>query len=167
MIIRIIVNLFFFPCWFEVRFQIPCRIKDEGKDTYNRYLKLGTMYTGKRILIVDDDQDIILSFKVTLEDYGFKVDTRNDALLALSQFKPRFYDLLLIDIRMPNMSGFELSEKIREADPDVKICFITAFDIYYESLLEEYPNMDFNCFIKKPISTQALLERIELELSSA
>jgi DNA-binding response OmpR family regulator len=124
------------------------------------------MYTGKRILIVDDDQDIIINFTVALEHYGFKVDSYTNPLLALSNFKPSFYDLLLIDIRMPNMTGFELSLKIRKSDPDVKICFITAFDIYYGSLLEEYPNMDFNCFIKKPISTQALLERIEGELSA-
>jgi DNA-binding response OmpR family regulator len=124
------------------------------------------MYTGKRILIVDDDQDVIMSFKVALEDYGFKVDGYNNPLLALSNFKPYSYDLLLIDIRMPNMTGFELSLKIRKADPDVKICFITAFDVYYKSLLEEYPNMDFDCFIKKPISAQALLQRIEIELSA-
>jgi len=124
------------------------------------------MHTGKRILIVDDDQDVIVSVKITLEDYGFKVDSYNDPLLALSKYKPFFYDLLLIDIRMPNMTGFEFSLKIREVDADVKICFITAFDVYYKSLLEEYPNMDFDCFIKKPISTQALLERIEIELST-
>ena len=124
------------------------------------------MHTGKRIFIVDDDQDVIVSFKITLEDYGFKVDSYNDPLLALSNFKPFFYDLLLIDIRMPNMTGFEFGLKIREVDANVKICFITAFDIYYKSLLEEYPNMDFSCFIKKPIPPQALIERIEKELST-
>ena len=124
------------------------------------------MYTDKGILIVDDDQDVIVSLKITLENYGFKVDSYNDPLLALSNFKPFFYDLLLIDIRMPNMTGFEFSLRIRGLDADVKICFITAFDIYYKSLLEEYPNMDFDCFIKKPISAQALLERIERELST-
>jgi DNA-binding response OmpR family regulator len=120
---------------------------------------------GKKILIVDDDIYITYTFKTGLESYGFEVDTYNNPLLALSKFRRNFYDLLLVDIRMPDMSGFELSQKIRKKDRTIKICFITAFEVYYQALLEVYRNLDFKCFIKKPITIQQLAERIEMELA--
>ena len=123
------------------------------------------MNKGKKILIVDDDIYITYTFKTGLESYGFEVDTYNNPLLALSKFRRNFYDLLLVDIRMPDMSGFELSQKIRKKDRTIKICFITAFEVYYQALLEVYRNLDFKCFIKKPITIQQLAERIEMELA--
>jgi PleD family two-component response regulator len=81
----------------------------------------------KRILIVDDDPDITLAFKMDLEDYGsFDVHTYIDPLEAFSNFKPHFYDLLLLDINMPKTNGFELCKRILEIDVNVRICFITA-----------------------------------------
>lgn len=121
------------------------------------------MHKRKKILIVDDDTDITLTFKTALDNYGFEVETYNDPILAVSNFKPHFYDLLLIDIRMPDMNGFELSQKIRKRDRSVKICFITAFEVYYKALLEEYPSMDLRCFIKKPVMIDDLIKRIETE----
>jgi DNA-binding response OmpR family regulator len=61
-----------------------------------------------RILIVDDEDDINLLFKMLLEDNGFKVDTFNDPLVALQNFTADCYDLLLLDMLMPNIDGFEL-----------------------------------------------------------
>jgi DNA-binding response OmpR family regulator len=91
------------------------------------------LHKRKKILIVDDDTDVTLTFKTALDNYGFEVETYNDPVLALSNFKPHFYDLLLIDIRMPDMNGFELSQKIRKRDRSVKICFITAFEVYWRN----------------------------------
>ena len=64
-----------------------------------------------RILIVDDEDDINLLFKMVLEDDGYKVDTFNDPLVALQNFSAGSYDLLLLDMLMPNMNGFELYSK--------------------------------------------------------
>ena len=96
--------------------------------------------------------------------YGYEVDTFNDPLAALSEIVTKSYDLLLIDIRMPQMNGFELCNKIREKDTVTKICFITAFQAYYEALLEEHPNIDCKCFIAKPIEISKLVETIDAEI---
>jgi two-component system, OmpR family, response regulator ChvI len=117
-----------------------------------------------KILIVDDDPDIILTFKTGLESHGFEVDSYNDPLLALKNFKPNFYDLLLIDIRMPDMTGFEFYQKINKIDKKVNVCFITAFEFYYKTLLEEFPDLDRKCFIQKPITIDNLVKRIKTDL---
>jgi DNA-binding response OmpR family regulator len=114
-----------------------------------------------KILIVDDDPDIILTFKNGLESNGFEVDSYNDALLALKNFKANFYDLLLIDIRMPNMTGFELFQRINKIDNKANVCFITAFEVYYMALLQEFPYLNNTCFIRKPISIDELVKRIK------
>jgi CheY-like chemotaxis protein len=132
----------------------------------------------KRILIVDDDIDITFTYKLGLERYyegydddddinnkiKFQVYTYNDPLAALSEFKPYFYDLLLIDINMPDMNGFELYQKILELDVNVRVCFITAGEANYEALRELYPNVNMGCFIKKPVSIDYLIKRLSAEL---
>jgi len=75
----------------------------------------------KRILLVDDDYDHTITFKVGLELAGFEVDSYNDSAIALSNFKPDYYDLLLIDIKMPKIDGFGLYERIRKIDVKVKV----------------------------------------------
>src|SRR6188472_2559397 len=85
-----------------------------------------------RILIVDDDPDIAALFKITLERVGLAVDVFNDPLLALSSYKTGIYDLLLLDIRIPGMNGFELCQKIKNMDNEVKACFVTAYDEEYQ-----------------------------------
>ena len=82
----------------------------------------------KKIMLVDDDQDITFGLRIGLEDNGFKVDAFNDPRLALSNFKPGSYDILLLDIKMPKMDGFELCQEIKKIDNKVKVCFMTAFD---------------------------------------
>ena len=84
-----------------------------------------------RVMIVDDEQDITTIFKIGLENNEFVVTTFNDPLEALSKFRPRLYDLLILDIRMPGMNGFQLYQKIREIDNKVKVCFLTAFDEFH------------------------------------
>src|SRR5918993_51574 len=126
----------------------------------------------KRILIVDDDPDIIFTFKKGLEAENekssnkafFKVNSYNDPLLALSEFKPDLYDLILIDINMPIMDGIELSNKILELDANVKICLVTAGEANIDVLRELYPMRSIGCFIKKPVTIEYLDRRIKAEL---
>jgi DNA-binding response OmpR family regulator len=121
--------------------------------------------SSKRILIVDDDPDITLAFKVGLEDDGsFDVYTYTNPLEALSNFRPHFYDLLLLDINMPKMNGFELCKRILEIDVNVRICFITAGDTNIEALREVYPTLSIGCFIKKPVTIEYLVKRLNAEL---
>jgi DNA-binding response OmpR family regulator len=122
--------------------------------------------TKKRILLVDDEQYITYSFGIALEDKGFVVDTFNDPQKALSNFKAGLYDLLLLDIKMSKMNGFELYQEMEKIDNKAKACFITAFEVYYKSLRELFPNMKVDCFIKKPITTNDLVERLTSELNT-
>jgi DNA-binding response OmpR family regulator len=116
-----------------------------------------------RILIVDDDPDITSLFRIGLEDSGFEVHAYNDPLEALAKFKPHFYDLLLLDITMPKMDGFELCRRILQIDVNVRICFITAADINIDGL-REVLTTSTGCFVKKPISISNLAKRLKAEL---
>jgi DNA-binding response OmpR family regulator len=118
-----------------------------------------------RILLVDDEPDVIFTFKKGLEAHGFVVDAFKDPVLALSNFKPGTYDLLLLDVKMPQMNGFELYEKIKMLDSEIKACFITANEVYYESLREIFPTMDLDCYIK-PIQIEDLVKHVKAELES-
>jgi CheY-like chemotaxis protein len=126
----------------------------------------------KTILVVDDDQNTTLAVKSGLENenshttnrISYLVHTYNFPTSALSEFKPNFYDLLLIDVEMPNMNGFEFSTKILEIDADPKVCFMSAAEVNYEALREIYPSVNFGCFIKKPISLEHLIKRVRAEL---
>ena len=126
----------------------------------------------KRILIVDDDADLTMTFRAVIEDSNNDVDvnkkievyTSNDPVASLSEFKPNFYDLLLVDINMPHMNGFELCEKIFAIDINVRVCLMSSGEINWEALREMYPTRQEGCFIRKPVTTDYLLERIRSEL---
>ena len=131
------------------------------------------MVRTKKIMVVDDEPDITITLKKGLEEYKqeqssvlklFEVDTFNDPELALSNFKPGFYDILIIDIKLPKINGFELCDKIRQIDDKVKVCFISAFDINYHALREMFPLLDIECFIPKPIIISELIGRINAEV---
>ena len=118
----------------------------------------------KRILLVDDEPDLTYTLKIGLEDTGsFEVDAFNDPELALSAFKPGNYDFLLIDIRMPKMSGYDLYDKIRAIDSKVKSCFITAYEINYQALREQFPLLKMECYAK-PLEIDDLVRKINEEL---
>ena len=115
----------------------------------------------KRICIVDDEPDIILLCKLVLEDAGFNVYTFTDSVQALSNFKPYFYDLVILDIKMPNMDGFELCKKINEIDNKTKVCFLTASEMYYETFRKrDHCKTDKNLFLRKPIENDELVKKI-------
>jgi two-component system, OmpR family, response regulator ChvI len=119
------------------------------------------------ILIVDDEIDITLAFKKGLENNGFMVDIYNDPVTALLNFKPDFYDLILVDVRMPKMNGFELYQEIEKVEKKSKVCFITAFEVYYHALREIFPTLEVGCFIRKPIEIDDLVKRINSEIHSS
>ena len=119
----------------------------------------------RRILIVDDDPDITKTFGLVLEDSGlYEVDTYNEPLIALENFRPNFYDLALLDIKMPQMNGFELSIKIEKIDNKIKVCFISAYNVEDKALKEKYPSLQIKCFLPKPIAVSELIKRLEIEL---
>jgi two-component system response regulator ChvI len=82
--------------------------------------------------------------------------------LALSNFKLGLYDLLLLDIKMPKMNGFDLYQRIRKIDSNVKICFLTASELFYEEYrrINAYPTLDKEYFIQKPLRTEELIRQL-------
>ena len=121
----------------------------------------------KKILIVDDNTDIIRSFKFGIEyatNKRITVDAYNNPREALLDFQPNFYDLLLTDINMPYMNGFQFSERALEIDINVKICFMSAGEINRDALREIHPSISLGCFIKKPVTIDCLIDRIMQEL---
>jgi DNA-binding response OmpR family regulator len=119
-----------------------------------------------RILLVDDEPDIGLAFKIGLEDNGFKVDAFDNPSKALSNFKTGLYDLLLLDIKMPKMNGFEAYQQMKQIDKKVKVCFITASEMhYYEDIRKEiFPKLGVKRLIRKPIRIDDLVKDLRDEL---
>jgi DNA-binding response OmpR family regulator len=120
----------------------------------------------KRIMAVDDEPDINITLQVGLGGSGFHVDTFSDPELALKSFKPDLYALVLIDIMMPKMSGFELYEQLKKIDPDVKVCFLTASELYHEDIREvDHFALNKDVFLQKPISTDDLIREINKKIN--
>ncbi|HKG87539.1 MAG TPA: response regulator [Nitrososphaeraceae archaeon] len=121
----------------------------------------------KKIFVVDDEPDLIISCSLALEDHEFKVDTFNDHLEALSNYKPDYYDLVILDIKMPKMDGFQLYDEIKKKDHKTKVCFLTASELYYEEFRKkEYCALDRNVFIRKPIANEELLREVDKLMTS-
>jgi CheY-like chemotaxis protein len=126
----------------------------------------------KRILIVDDYADVTVTFKAGIEESNnykdvnnrIEVYTSNNPVVALPEFTPNYYDLLLVDINMLHMNGFELCEKILVIDINVKVCFMSSVGINREALREIYPAIRLGCFIRKPVAIDYLIKRIMSEL---
>ncbi|MGC1131438.1 MAG: response regulator [Nitrososphaeraceae archaeon] len=120
----------------------------------------------KRILIVDDNSDTVVTMRIGLErsDTTFQVFGYDNPVNALMDFKPNFYDLLLIDVNMPLMDGFELCKKLLQKDLNVRVCFMTSGEINMDAVREVHPLKSIGCFIKKPITIDALLKHIRAEL---
>ena len=128
-----------------------------------KYDRLLTSVQAKkyRVMIVDDEQDITTIFKMGLENYQFIVTTFNDPVEAFSEFRPGLYDLLILDIRMPGMNGFQLYRKLRDVDNKVKVCFLTAFDESRAEFRTSFPFLEeVKCYLKKPITVRELVKRL-------
>ena len=122
----------------------------------------------KRILIIDDDPDIAIILRVVLKDKGFKTDSYTDPELAYKNFRDGFYDLILLDIKMPELDGFHFYQKIRETDSRVKIIFLTASEFYHEQFRKErgFDLLKQEFFLRKPIETEDLVQAINKLLES-
>jgi DNA-binding response OmpR family regulator len=124
----------------------------------------------KRVLIVDDEPDLTLSLKMVLEQNGFKVDSFTDPVSAFENYKEEaagMYDLLILDIKMPQMNGFELYRQIKKIDDKAKVCFLTAGEIDYEQFGKELiPALENNCYIQKPIENETLIKRLNRIIST-
>jgi DNA-binding response OmpR family regulator len=117
----------------------------------------------KKILLVDDEHDITITLHTILKRGGFEVVSLNDPIMALQSFKPHYYDLLVLDVRMPQMNGFELYQQLRKKDSHVKVCFLTAvidFMEYEQYKKNAFPKSNERYFVAKPISQDELIRRI-------
>jgi two-component system, OmpR family, response regulator ChvI len=122
-----------------------------------------TSIKSKRVMLVEDEDDIVILFEMILgSDTELKLDSFTEPFAALNNFISGLYDLIMIDITMPKMNGFELYYKIRKLDDKVKVCFLTAGEMYDEEIRKEsFPELDINCFIRKPIANQDLIQRVK------
>jgi two-component system response regulator ChvI len=121
----------------------------------------------KRILIVDDETDVSMVLKQVLEQSGFNADSYDDPILALEHLKAGLYDLLLLDIKMPVIDGFHLYQEMKKIDSNVKVCFLTASQLYYEQFREkeEFADIDKDLFVLKPIENEHLINKINAIIS--
>ena len=124
--------------------------------------------SNNRILLVDNEPDIALAFKIGLEDNGFVVNAFNDPEIASANFKDGLYDLLLLDIKMPKMDGIEFYQRMKQIDKKVKVCFITASEIhYYEKITKKvFPTLGVRRLIRKPIKIEDLVSGVKAELEN-
>jgi DNA-binding response OmpR family regulator len=122
----------------------------------------------KRILIIDDDPDITITLSKVLEQNGFKTDSYTDPRLAYEHFRLGQYDLVILDIKMPD-DGFHLYQEIRRVDSMVKICFLTATEFFHEEIRKDHGFDEFNqeTFLRKPIDTKDLVYQINKLLESS
>jgi CheY-like chemotaxis protein len=127
----------------------------------------------KRIMTVDDEEDVVFSLSTVLQETGlFDVDGFTDPQYALSNFKPDKYDLVILDIRMPKMDGFELYAKLKDIDKNIDICFLTAvnefneYRIIHRDITDKIEKDDDSCIIDKPADTEQLVKKINKVIGS-
>lgn len=131
----------------------------QSEGNISNSLRYGT--DKNRVLIVDDEPDLTLLYRLSLELAGFKVETYNDSSEALSNFRPGSYDLIILDIKMPVMDGFSLYEELNKKDSNAKICFLTAGEMYHQQYrLDKFSSLKGNLFLRKPISSEDLIKEI-------
>jgi DNA-binding NtrC family response regulator len=123
----------------------------------------------KTILIVDDETDVNYTFETVLEENGFMVDSFDNPVLALNDFKAGLYDLVLLDIKMPEMDGFKLYEEMRKVDNTFKVCFLTASEMFYEEYRRAYYSTMHERYpiIQKPVKNEELIKQIDKIIASS
>ena len=121
----------------------------------------------KRMLIVDDEPDVNTVLQKVFEQSGFNADSYNDPILTLENFKAGSYDLVLLDIKMPGMDGFHFYQEMKKIDSKVKVCFLTASEMYYERFRKEegFAEIDKDLFVRKPIENEDLIKKINTIIS--
>jgi two-component system, OmpR family, response regulator ChvI len=118
----------------------------------------------KKILYVDDEPDMTSMLKMSLEHAGFSIDVFNDPLLALKNFKPKMYDLVILDVMMPKMDGLELYSQLKNVDPNINGCFLTASsETYGEELRKKkgrHCELNKDLFLYMPLPISKIVEEI-------
>ena len=109
-----------------------------------------------RLLLVDDDEDNLQLFGAILTNYNFTVDLFSDPVKALIEFKPNYYDLVILDYLMPSLDGVELYKAIKEKEPAAKILFLTAS---HETI--KLNSMDNPKIVRKPVFVTKLIQEIK------
>jgi DNA-binding response OmpR family regulator len=139
-------------------------IKGQENYVYNQQQQQQQHHNQKNrrhILLVDDEPDICMAYQIVLQDAGYECNVYTDPVKALQEFRAGYYDLILLDIKMPVLDGYELCRKIREQDKAVRICFITVSEMIYENFRSQhYPELSDIFYIQKPISNEELIERV-------
>jgi DNA-binding response OmpR family regulator len=115
-----------------------------------------------KILLVDDDKDLTNSLRIGLEREGFRVEAYNDPVEALESFSPGRYDMVILDIRMDGMNGFEVYRELVKKDVFVRVCFLSGMDMQRNGF-DEFPVVDVG-FLKKPISISDLTKYIKEDI---
>ena len=139
------------------------KLQQEGQE------ELHEQKSKKRILLVDDEPDNCMVYQIVLEDAGYESVSYTDSVKALQEFRPKYYDLVILDIKMPKLDGFALCEKIRELDKTVQIIFITAGEAYYENFRKQYypklsNDININC-LQKPIGNDKLVKIVNMTIA--
>jgi two-component system, OmpR family, response regulator ChvI len=164
-------------CSYVARYydQIITRLQLQAieENEYNKQQKERNLHgqkNNKKILLVDDEPDSCLVYEVVLQDAGYECTSYNDSVKALQEFRPNYYDLVILDIRMPKLDGFALCEKIREIDKAVPIIFITATEGHYDSFRRQYyPELSKDVNIKalqKPIGNDELVNIVNKTMAA-
>ena len=116
---------------------------------------------------MDDEPDTNILYHSVLENAGYTVESYENPLLALSNFTPGYYDLAVLDIRLPKMNGFQLCRKLRDVDKSLKICFLTATELLYyqETDSDVIDDLGIDCFVSKPVDNEDFVSKLEAILS--
>jgi CheY-like chemotaxis protein len=133
-------------------------------------IHLQTRGRKKRILLVDDEPDHCMVYQIVLEDAGYECISYTASVKALEEFRSNYYDLVILDIKMPKLDGFALCEKIRELDKTAQIIFITAAEKYYENFRKQYypkigKDTNISC-LQKPIANEELIKVVNMTIAT-
>jgi CheY-like chemotaxis protein len=140
---------------------IPRLLQDQTARSGNRNRK-------KRVLVVDDEPDTCIVYQIVLQDAGYESISYTDSVKALKEYRPFYYDLILLDIKMPVLNGFELCKKIREIDKPVHIIFITASEAYYEKFRgQRFPELGKINYIQKPVGNDELVRLVDMIIANS
>jgi CheY-like chemotaxis protein len=161
----------------EIITKVNLQTREEFKRNTIRYMDnqktqgeglLHNQSSKKKVLVVDDEPDVCMVYQIVLEDAGFECFSYMDPVKALREFRPSYYDLILLDIKMPVLNGFELSGKIREVDKAVHIIFITASEAYYEKFRSQhFPELRKINYIQKPIGNEELVQIVNMIIANS
>jgi DNA-binding response OmpR family regulator len=118
----------------------------------------------KRVLLVDDEPDVCMVYQIVLQAAGYDCIYYTDSVKALNEFVPSYYDLILLDVKMPILDGFELHKKIRGLDKNIQIIFTTAGGEYHDEIIKQLSMEENNKFtyIQKPIGNDELIRMLNI-----